>query len=245
MSLTERERIEIDYWRTSPYEAPDRFTIENLVNKMSNAAVFLCKMRAYGSYFQKARTILEIGAGQGWASCLIKKSFPGTAVFASDISPHAVASAPHWERVFDIRIDGVFSCQSDHIALPDNSVDMVFGFASMHHFGARKPALSEIRRVLTANGVVLLLHEPCCRRYIHPWAVKRANRVRSTVLEDVIVFPEFLQTAKQAGFTQAAMHFAPLVQGRGPLETIYYVVLNKIPFLQTLLPCSSDFLFIK
>ena len=245
MALTERERIEIEYWRTSPYENPSRFSVENLVHKMSNAAVFLRKMREYDSYFQNAHTIVEIGAGQGWASCLLKKSLPSAAVFASDISPYAVASVPHWERVFDVRIDGAFSCLSHQIALPDDSVNLVFGFASMHHFGAQEPALAEIRRVLKKNGVALLLHEPCCRRYIRPWAVKRANRVRPAVPEDVIVFPEFLQTARRMGFAQVAMHFAPLVEGRGPLETIYYLILNKTPFLQQVLPCSSDFLLVK
>jgi methylase of polypeptide subunit release factors len=39
----------------------------------------------WSSAFQQATRVLELGAGQAWAACIVKQRFPHLHVFASDI----------------------------------------------------------------------------------------------------------------------------------------------------------------
>ncbi len=69
MDLVVKEQIEIDFWKNSIYENPDIFTIPNIVYKLSEAKIFLKKIEKYKNYISNSLTVLEVGAGQGWASC--------------------------------------------------------------------------------------------------------------------------------------------------------------------------------
>src|SRR3712207_4477406 len=93
MNIEEKEQIEIKFWKNSPLENPESDSIENLVGRLSEARVFLEKLAYYREYFDKTESILEIGAGQGWASCIVKKNFPDKKVIASDISEYAIESS--------------------------------------------------------------------------------------------------------------------------------------------------------
>ena len=126
MELHAKEQLEIDAWRDSPTEAPGVETIKNLVNKLTDApVVFLEAFERHRSRFESANHILELGAGQGWASCLVKKRLgPGKQVIASDLSPFAIESLGMWERVFDVRLDASFHCRSYEIPVEAGSVDL-------------------------------------------------------------------------------------------------------------------------
>lgn len=75
MDIDEKEQKEIYFWKNSPLENPESESIENLVNKFSEAKVLLEKLTTYKEYFNKSQSILELGSGQGWASCIVKKCF--------------------------------------------------------------------------------------------------------------------------------------------------------------------------
>jgi len=47
MELRAKEQLEIDAWRDSPTEAPGVDSVENLVNKLADAPVFLEIGRAH------------------------------------------------------------------------------------------------------------------------------------------------------------------------------------------------------
>lgn len=245
MNIQEKEQIEIDFWKNSLHENQDNFSIYNIVNKLSEAKVFLEKIEKYKQFFVASSTILEIGAGQGWASCILKKLFTDKKIITSDISEHAIASIKHWESLFGVAVDQKVVCKSYSIPLQDNSVDMVFCFQSAHHFVKHKETLAEIHRVLKSGGYALYLHEPSCRKYIYTLARKRVNAKRPNVPEDVLVYKEIVNFSKETGFDKANLMFAPTLLNRGPLETIYFYILKKLPFLQHLLPTSIDYLFKK
>ena len=57
-------------------ESPESDSLENLVNKFCEARIVLEKLGYQREDFAQAKSILEIGAGQGWASCIVKKIFP-------------------------------------------------------------------------------------------------------------------------------------------------------------------------
>lgn len=241
-TLRQRQQIEIDFWRTSPTERPEANAIEILIGKMGDAEILLDLVQRYHPLLAGARTIVEFGAGQGWGSCLVKRLFPHAHVTATDISEHAIASVHKWERVFDVRLDRSLACVSYAVPLPDASVDLVFCFAAAHHFVAHRRTLREIHRLLVPGGQCLYLYEPSCRRFLHAAAVRRVNRKRPEVPEDVLVFPTLQAIARNVGLI-AEVDFYPSVRRRGPKELLYYSLLRHSPVLQRMLPCTANFHF--
>ena len=245
MELHAKEQLEIDAWRDSPTEAPGVDSVENLVNKLTDAPVFLEAFERHRSRFESANHILELGAGQGWASCLVKKRLgPGKQVIASDLSPFAIESLGMWERVFDVRLDASFHCRSYEIPVEAGSVDLAFTFQAAHHFVAHRRTLSELYRVLAPGGCALYLHEPTCSRWIHPLAHRRVNQKGMPVPEDVLVHGELLDLARRAGFIAGTVFDLSLAK-RGPVELLYYSALRRVPGLKHVLPCTRDFVFEK
>src|SRR3954466_8708770 len=113
VDLSRKEQLEIDAWRLSKTERPTADTVDNVINKLTDAPVLLEGIGRHRALFDEASAILELGAGQGWGSCIIKKLVgPSTRVLATDISRFAIASVPKWERLFEVRLDGVLACRS-------------------------------------------------------------------------------------------------------------------------------------
>lgn len=244
MDISDKEQKEIHFWKNSPAENPESESIENLVNKFSEAKVLLEKLTFYKEYFNKSQSILEIGAGQGWASCIVKKYFPDKQVVTSDISKYAIESVKKWEYIFKVSLDQKFYCRSYEIPLDDKTLDLVFCFESAHHFVKHRKTLKEIYRVLKDGGVCLYLHEPSCRQYLYKLAFERVNRRRPEVPEDVLLIKKIQEIASHIGFT-TDVRFDPTPSNRRPVETLYYLLLQKLPLLRYYFPCSVDFTFKK
>lgn len=242
--LYDDEQVEIDYWEKSPTECPLSESIENLINKFGDAGVLLERLAMHRLLFQRAVTIVELGAGQGWASCVVKGQYPDARVIATDISRHAVASAPKWERVLQVTLDHTAACRSYELPFANESIDLIFAFQAAHHFRAHRRTFAEVSRVLRPGGACVYLHEPTCRAYIYPLAFRRVNRKRPHVPEDVIVFDHMLELARKVGLRGRFVHDLSLAK-RGPVEMFYYWVLRRVPFLKDVLPATKDFIFVK
>src|SRR6266567_3740969 len=110
VDLAAKERLDLRAWLDSPTENPNADSPENLVNKLGSAAVFLEALEHHRGHFERATRILEIGAGQCWAACIVRKRFDAPEmVLASDLSWAAVAGASQWERVFATRLEGTLA----------------------------------------------------------------------------------------------------------------------------------------
>jgi SAM-dependent methyltransferase len=245
LDLASKEQLEIDAWRLSETERPSADSIDNLINKLTDAPVLLEGIGRHHALFDGASVILELGAGQGWASCIIKKLVgPSTRVMATDISPYAVASVPRWERLFGVELDAAFACRSYDIPVADSSIDLVLTFQAAHHFVAHRRTLRELFRVLRGGGAALYLHEPTCNRKLHPFAVRRVNAKGMPVPEDVLVYERIKAMATSLGFKVSSTFDLSLAK-RGPVELLYYSVLRVVPLLKHALPCTRDMVFTK
>jgi cyclopropane fatty-acyl-phospholipid synthase-like methyltransferase len=96
-TLQEKQKIEIEYWRDSQSERPESNSIHNIVNKLSEAAIFLNCLSKYKNQLSETGKVLELGAGQGWASCVYKRQFPNAEMITTDISKYAIMSLQKWE----------------------------------------------------------------------------------------------------------------------------------------------------
>jgi ubiquinone/menaquinone biosynthesis C-methylase UbiE len=244
MNIQDKEQIEIDFWKHSPIECPESDSLDNLVMKFSEARVFLEKIDYYKPLFQHASSVLELGGGQGWASCMVKRLFPHLRITLSDISEYAIASISKWESILQVTVDAKVACRSYEVPIADESVDLIFCFEAAHHFIKHRRTLQEIQRVLKPGGTCLYLHEPACKPYLYKAAYDRVNRKRPVVPEDVLIYPKITELARQAGL-QTTLRFDPSTLNRGTVETFYYFALQKIPGLREWLPCSVDFSFRK
>jgi SAM-dependent methyltransferase len=242
--LVERQRIEIQNWKQSATEGPESDSVLNFLKKAGDARVLLDLVNRYRGQFEGAGAVLELGAGWGWASCLIKRLFPRAVVVATDISEDGLASVRKWEYLCQIQLDRVYPCLSYQLAEPAESLDLVFCYASAHHFGAHRRTLREVMRVLRQGGTCLYLYEPSCPRYLHGLAYRRVNRIRPTVPEDVLMYRKMESLAAEVGL-RCQVDFYPSVLNRKPGPLLYYSLLGRAPFLQRFLPCTANYVFTK
>jgi len=242
--LHEKQRIEIDYWRKSENEMPQSESLNNVFNKVSDAAIFFDCLERYRDYLSSDGRVLELGAGQGWAACLYKRIFPSAHVTITDISQWAVDSLRKWEHVWNVKIDDSYACKSYETRESDRSVDVVFCFASAHHFLAHNRTLAEIARILKPGGRAIYFYEPCCPGFLHPLAKWRVNHKRHDVPEDVLVTKKILDLARKNGLA-AKVEYYPSLKKRGTAELFYYLIFGYLPFLQRFLPCTANLIFQK
>lgn len=96
----------------------------------------------------KGKTVLEYGCGDGLNTVVLCRR--GANVIGLDISPELLAVAK--ERLIANQCDGTFILGSAHaLPLPDESVDVVFGIAILHHLDLEM-ASREVQRVLKKRG---------------------------------------------------------------------------------------------
>lgn len=243
-SVASQVAIERQFWESDPFERPGVDTLENLLNKSVDAAIFNDIVSRYAATFQAASSVLELGGGQGWASCLVKRRFPTARVTVSDAVDAAIAGRGIWERVFATQLDAAIAAPAQSLPVPAASIDLIFCFAAAHHFVDHAAALNEAFRVLTPGGTCLWLYEPTTPAIWHGLAEARVNRKRVDVPEHVLVPARILETARAAGFA-VSVEFAPDGLRRGRLTAIYYAVLQLVPMLTRILPCTAHFVFRK
>ncbi len=243
-ATAELQSSELAFWDDFQRKKTGGDWLGNVSNKFSEMRWLAPKFATHQKIFAAAQSALELGGGEGWASCALKRLFPNLHVTASDISEAAISGIPEWERIFASRVDASFSCKSYSVPLPAQSLDVIFCFQAAHHFVLQAETLREAARLLKAGGVCMYLHEPSCRRYIYPLAKWRVNRKRPECPEDLLVIQNMHKLAAETGFT-LTVAYSPATVNRGVVEGIYYKALSSLPFLCPWLPCTADFLFQK
>jgi len=240
------QKQEINFWRDSEEERPGVRSIRKILEKMSNANELLESLSSIKTIkWDKETRVLEIGGGQGWASCIVKSIHPSAYVTLTDISPYAVESVGQWEDIFGVKIDKVYDCLSNKTKEKDNSIDFIFTFAAAHHFITHRKTIKEISRILKFGGSAAYFFEPVTPKFWYPMAYKRVNRKRPEVPEDLLIINELRKLAIEAGLKFSIIRTPTYNNRKGYLETLYYLILNTFPFLQRFFPHTATILFIK
>ena len=147
--------------------------------------------------------ILEIGACFSYASFKFAKN--GCKVVALDISNYLKVAdlyikKAYFERVF-----------SDMHKMPflDNSFDIVFGSAILHHSKRLEDVFKEIRRILVPGGRFVLINEASrgVLEKVHPVFKEMEEKGFQDTSYTV---PQFNQAAKRAGFKKVKVIFSSL-----------------------------------
>lgn len=243
ITLEDRQRKEIAFWHAHDEETVHAAEPQNLALKMPALPILLDCLSRYAALFDAGR-ILELGAGQGWGSCVVKHCFPLAEVTATDISDRALLALPAWEHVFRVAVDRRYACLSYAIPEPIGSIDLIFAFASAHHFAAHRRTLAEVARVLRPGAHAVYLYEPACPQFWHPLAYARVNRKRPEVPEDVLIVSKLRALASEVGL-DFCVDYYPSTANRGPKETIYYSIIGTSRLLRRVLPCTANFIFVK
>jgi ubiquinone/menaquinone biosynthesis C-methylase UbiE len=102
---------------------------------------------------------LEIGAGTGYFSLNLLQAGAIERATATDISPGMLATLE--ENASGLRLDvRTAAAEAETLPFPDESFDLVFGHAVLHHIPDLGQAFSEFARVLRPGGTLAFCGEP-------------------------------------------------------------------------------------
>jgi len=148
-------------------------------------------------------SILEIGSCFSYASFNFAKK--GCSVVATDISNYLKVSdlfikQAYFERIFS---------DMHYIPFMDNSFDIVFGSAILHHSKDLKKVFSEIFRVLKPGGKLFVINEAARGVFekVHPVFKKMEEK---GFADTSYTIPEFIKGAKTGGFRRVKAVFSSL-----------------------------------
>ena len=133
--------------------------------------------KALGHEPRRYARALEIGAGTGYFSLnLLRAGVVGEAV-ATDISPGMLRKLSESAAELELDVE-TKACEAAELPFDDDSFDLVFGHAVLHHLPDLDAAFREFGRVLRPGGVVAFCGEPSFYGdRIAAWPKRGANAV--------------------------------------------------------------------
>jgi ubiquinone/menaquinone biosynthesis C-methylase UbiE len=154
-------------------------------------------------------TLLDIGCGPGHLTAAVARRFPRVACFGLDINEHMLALARRRFRA----VDGPDFVGGDVGRLPfaSGSVDIIISSLSLHHWKTAGAALTEIGRVLTPGGLLVLFDlRRDCPRWLYfvfvvgqalflPAAIRRTNGAVGSIWASFTA-AELANMLREAGF---------------------------------------------
>src|ERR1700754_4996317 len=102
---------------------------------------------------------LEIGAGTGYFSLNLLQTGVVRAATCTDISPGMLATLQHNAETLGLDVETV-ACDAAELPFDDESFDLVFGHAVLHHLPDLDRAFAEFHRVLKPGGTLFFAGEP-------------------------------------------------------------------------------------
>lgn len=112
--------------------------------------------RRHPGHFASA---LEIGAGTGYFGLNLVRSGTVSAYTATDISPVMLATLEATANRLGVPVTTA-RCEAAQLPFADDSFDLVFGHAVLHHLPDLGASFGEFRRVLKPGGAIAFHGEP-------------------------------------------------------------------------------------
>lgn len=138
--------------------------------------------------------VADVGCGYGRSLPKLHQRFAPKRLIGMDIDPEMIEASGREVAQHGIAAEFV-CCSSSNIALPDNSVDLLFCHQTFHHLIDQERAIAEFFRVLKPGGVLLFAEST--KRYIHSWIIRLLFRHPMDVQKTA---PEYLAMVRGAGF---------------------------------------------
>lgn len=149
------------------------------------------KMRKVLGYAPGARefpTALEIGAGTGYFGLNLVQCGVIGELTSSDISPGMLATLEGTAKRLGLEVETVVA-EAEQLPFPDESFDLVFGHAVLHHIPDLEQAMREFFRVLKPGGVIAFCGEPSRNGDRLAMMPKRAGAVLSPLWRTAMRVP--------------------------------------------------------
>ena len=115
--------------------------------------------KALGSEPARYERALEIGAGTGYFTLNLLRAGVIADAVATDISPGMLETLSESATRLGLDVRTI-RCDADRLPFGDESFDLVFGHAVLHHLPDLDAAFAEFRRVLKPGGTVAFCGEP-------------------------------------------------------------------------------------
>ena len=133
----------------------ERLIKDDYLSTLSGYVIYLIHAASYtfAETYCKGKRVLDFGCGTGYGSAKISES--ATNVFAVDISPDAIEYARNLYSSLNIKFETI--SPNALLPLPDNSIDIVISFQVIEHVFDTTAYLAEAARVLTVDGLLLLI----------------------------------------------------------------------------------------
>jgi ubiquinone/menaquinone biosynthesis C-methylase UbiE len=148
------------------------------------------------SRWPRRPVILDVGCGQGKSFKPLHETFAPQRIVGVDFESECLERAAQEAAGLPVDLQrGDISA----LALPDESVDLVFCHQTFHHLTRQREALAEFHRVLKPGG--LLLFAESTRAYISSWIIRLLFRHPMEVQRTA---EEYLEMIRAQGFQVAA-----------------------------------------
>ncbi|HYP55639.1 MAG TPA: class I SAM-dependent methyltransferase, partial [Solirubrobacterales bacterium] len=102
---------------------------------------------------------LEIGSGTGYFSLNLMQLGIVERLTATDISPGMLRRLAATAETLGLEVETV-ATEAEELPFEDESFDLVFGHAVLHHIPDLERAMAEFRRVLRPGGAIAFCGEP-------------------------------------------------------------------------------------
>jgi ubiquinone/menaquinone biosynthesis C-methylase UbiE len=158
--------------------------------------------------------VLEIGCGNGHGTKLINRYFSPKNIQAVDLDEKMIAIAQKRNKNSKITFTVM---DATNLKFPDHHFDTVFDFGIIHHIPNWKDCITELKRVLKPNGIIIL--EELSIETFSTFLGKIIRKLTVHPYNEMYSTDKFSNALKEAGFT------IQIMRKMYPLRLIKYFVL--------------------
>ncbi|MBF0552992.1 MAG: class I SAM-dependent methyltransferase [Nitrospirae bacterium] len=208
---------------------PDSLKIEKTYEEVFARHINLRPIVKFFNLQNKESSLLDVGCGAGWTTCLLAKVCK--MVDAFDISASSIGVLKERMRVNSIDNINPYIGNAEEIPFGDERFDFVFGNAVLHHVTLDR-VVPEIARVLKTGGKAAF-----CEPYTANIAINIMRYIKHNIIDeykgtdvplspsDINIFRKHFSTAE---FIETSI-FSHMLEALMPIES---VLLERIPLLK-------------